>query len=173
MILWGHRSAPRPRSSSRKFFRSAATRFASFCRPSRASRHTVSISKSSASGGAHLERAGGTDSRRAVSVTAAPSTTSGLLLNAEFPYPSVTLSDGRREGRSAGLCSSASVEKPRRSREGDVRVLRRARQFQPDTRFDADRLGPRQPVLREGAQIRHGSRRALDDANIPVSVYRG
>jgi len=31
----------------------------------------------------------------ASSVTIAPSTTSGLLLNAEFPYPSVTLSDGR------------------------------------------------------------------------------
>jgi oligoendopeptidase F len=28
-------------------------------------------------------------------VTSAPSTTSGLLLNAEFPYPMVTLSDGR------------------------------------------------------------------------------
>jgi len=31
----------------------------------------------------------------AAAVTIAPSTTSGLLLNAEFPYPSVTLSDGR------------------------------------------------------------------------------
>jgi oligoendopeptidase F len=31
----------------------------------------------------------------AAAVTAVPSTTSGLLLNAEFPYPSVSLSDGR------------------------------------------------------------------------------
>src|SRR5688572_13690202 len=31
----------------------------------------------------------------AAPVTGAPSTTSGLLLNAEFPYPTVTLSDGR------------------------------------------------------------------------------
>jgi oligoendopeptidase F len=31
----------------------------------------------------------------AAAVTVAPSTTSGLLLNAEFPYPTVTLSDGR------------------------------------------------------------------------------
>ena len=31
----------------------------------------------------------------AASITAVPSTTSGLLLNAEFPYPNVTLSDGR------------------------------------------------------------------------------
>ena len=31
----------------------------------------------------------------ASAVTAGPSTTSGLLLNAEFPYPSVTLGDGR------------------------------------------------------------------------------
>ena len=31
----------------------------------------------------------------AATITAGPSTTSGLLLNAEFPYPTITISDGR------------------------------------------------------------------------------
>jgi oligoendopeptidase F len=108
----------------------------------------------------------------AAAVTAAPSTTSGLLLNAEFPYPSVTLSDGRTLKLDQQTFADARQSPNRADREkvmsayfgalgkfsetlgstlsGSVR----ADQFYANTRKYESDLAAR-----------------LDPPNIPVSVY--
>ena len=51
----------------------------------------------------------------AAPVTAAPSTTSGLLLNAEFPFPTIALSDGRAvKVDQQTFAELPAVEQPRR-----------------------------------------------------------
>ena len=108
----------------------------------------------------------------ASSVTSAPSTTSALLLNAEFPYPSITLSDGKAVKVDQQAFAILRQSKNRADREKVMSAYFgalgnfsqtfgstltgsiRASQFYAKARkYDAD-LEAR-----------------LDDANIPVSVY--
>jgi oligoendopeptidase F len=109
---------------------------------------------------------------RAASVTTAPSTTSGLLLNAEFPYPSVTLSDGRTVKLDQQTFADARQSANRADRENVMSAYFgalgrfsqtlgstfsgsvRADQFYATTRKYESDLAAR-----------------LDPPNIPVSVY--
>ena len=102
-------------------------------------------------------------------MASAPSTTYGILSDADFPYPSVTLADGKSvKLDSAGVHAVPRRAQPRRSREGDVGVLRRARRLPRHVRIDAERPGPVRRVLRQGAATtRARSRRALDAREHP------
>ena len=65
-------------------------------------------------------------------LAASPSNIYGILSNADFPYPSVTLSDGKTvKLDQAGYSALRAVAEPRRSREGDVDVLQGAGRLQP------------------------------------------
>ncbi len=60
-----------------------------------------------------------------------------ILTNADFPYPTITLKDGKTmKVDQAGYSESAHVAGSRGSPGGDVGVLRRARRLQPHARHD-------------------------------------
>jgi oligoendopeptidase F len=108
----------------------------------------------------------------ATSATSAPSTTSGLLLNAEFPYPSVTLSDGRTIKLDQQTFADARQSRNRADRE---KVM--AAYFGALGRF-SQTLGSTLSGSVRGDQFYASSRKyesdlvaRLDPANIPVSVY--
>jgi oligoendopeptidase F len=108
----------------------------------------------------------------AASATAAPSTTSGLLLNAEFPYPSVTLSDGRTIKLDQQTFADARQSPNRADREKVMSAY-----FGALGRF-SQTLGSTLSGAVRGDQFYATSRKyesdlaaRLDPANIPVSVY--
>ena len=83
----------------------------------------------------------------------------GILSNADFPYPTITLSDGRQvKVDQAGLRRAAHAAEPRRSRAGDVDVLHGARRLQPHVRHDDELERAEGAVLREGAEVRLDAR---------------
>jgi oligoendopeptidase F len=106
------------------------------------------------------------------SVTAAPSTTSGLLLNAEFPYPSVTLSDGNTVKVDQQAFANLRQSKNRADREKVMSAYFRALGGFSQT------LGSTLTGSVRASQFYAKARKydtdleaRLDDANIPVSVY--
>ena len=108
----------------------------------------------------------------ASSVTGAPSTTSGLLLNAEFPYPTVTLSDGR-----AVKVDQQAFANLRQSRNRADREKVMSAYFGALGRF-SQTLGSTLTGAVRASQFYAKARKydtdleaRLDDANIPVSVY--
>jgi oligoendopeptidase F len=108
----------------------------------------------------------------AASVTSAPSTTSGLLLNAEFPYPSVTLSDGRTVRLDQQTFADVRQSPNRADRE---KVM--AAYFQALGHF-SQTLGATLSASVRVSQFYATSRKyesdlhaRLDGPNIPVSVY--
>ncbi len=112
-------------------------------RPSRGSRRTASTSNELfAARATHAERAGRKASRQRLAQSPARRPRHpGLLLNAEFPFPTVTLSDGRAvQLDQQTFADVAAVAESRRSRGGDVGVFRRAGRFQPDAGIDVERV---------------------------------
>jgi oligoendopeptidase F len=108
----------------------------------------------------------------ASSVTGAPSTTSGLLLNAEFPYPTVTLSDGRAVKVDQQAFANLRQSKDRADREKVMSAY-----FGALGRF-SQTLGSTLTGAVRASQFYAKARKydtdleaRLDDANIPVSVY--
>jgi oligoendopeptidase F len=108
----------------------------------------------------------------AASVTIAPSTTSGLLLNAEFPFPSVTLSDGRTVKVDQQAFADLRQSKNRADREKVMSAYFRALGSFSQT------LGSTLTGSVRASQFYASMRKyesdlaaRLDDANIPVSVY--
>jgi oligoendopeptidase F len=108
----------------------------------------------------------------AASVTSAPSTTSGLLLNAEFPYPSVTLSDGRTVRLDQQTFADVRQSPNRADRK---KVM--AAYFQALGHF-SQTLGATLSASVRASQFYATSRKyesdlhaRLDGPNIPVSVY--
>ena len=108
----------------------------------------------------------------ASSVTGAPSTTSGLLLNAEFPYPTVTLSDGRAVKVDQQAFASLRQSRNRADREKVMSAY-----FGALGRF-SQTLGSTLTGAVRASQFYAKARKydtdleaRLDDANIPVSVY--
>jgi len=108
----------------------------------------------------------------AASVTIAPSTTSGLLLNAEFPYPSVTLSDGRTVKLDQQAFADARQSPNRADREKVMSAY-----FGALGRF-SQTLGSTLSGSVRADQFYAKTRKyesdlaaRLDTANIPVSVY--
>jgi oligoendopeptidase F len=108
----------------------------------------------------------------AAAVTAAPSTTSGLLLNAEFPYPSVTLSDDRTVKIDQQAFADLRQSKNRADREKVMSAYFRALGSFSQT------LGSTLTGSVRASQFYATTRRydsdlaaRLDDANIPASVY--
>ena len=102
---------------------------------------------------------------------AAPATIYGILSDADFPYPTVTLSDGtQRPAR------QRRVQRPPRRRQSATIAQRVMSAFfsalgpvPGDVRRDAERADPERRVLREGAQVRRAPwHAALDAPNIPV-----
>ena len=100
-----------------------------------------------------------TDAEEKILADAAPlagsaSNIYGILTNADFPYPTITLSDGRTvKVDQAGYGELRTLAEPRGSQAGDVGVLHRARRLQPHVRDD-DELGRAEgAVLREGAEV--------------------
>ena len=72
-----------------------------------------------------------------------------------FPYPTVTLSDGKSVRLDSAAFSVPRALPNRDDRaEGDVGVLRRARQIPRHVRRDAERAGAERRLLRAGAQVR-------------------
>jgi oligoendopeptidase F len=108
----------------------------------------------------------------AAAVTAASSSTSGLLLNAEFPYPSVTLSDGRTVKLDQQAFADLRQSKDRGDREKVMSAY-----FGALGRF-SQTLGSTLTGSVRASQFYAAARKydsdlesRLDDANIPVSVY--
>jgi oligoendopeptidase F len=108
----------------------------------------------------------------ASSVTGAPSTTSGLLLNAEFPYPSVTLSDGKSVKVDQQTFASLRQSRNRTDREKVMSAY-----FGALGKF-SQTLGSTLTGAVRASQFYAKARKyetdleaRLDDANIPVSVY--
>jgi oligoendopeptidase F len=108
----------------------------------------------------------------ASSVTGAPSTTSGLLLNAEFPYPSITLSDGKIVKVDQQAFASLRQSRNRADREKVMSAY-----FGALGRF-SQTLGSTLTGAVRASQFYAKARKyetdleaRLDDANIPVSVY--
>ena len=108
----------------------------------------------------------------ASSVTGAPSTTSGLLLNAEFPYPSVTLGDGKTVKVDQQAFANLRQSRNRADREKVMSAYFRALGNFSQT------LGSTLTGAVRAAQFYAKARKydtdleaRLDDANIPVSVY--
>ena len=108
----------------------------------------------------------------AAAVTAAPSTTSGLLLNAEFPYPSVMLSDGSTVKIDQQAFANLRQSKNRADRERVMSAYFRALGGFSQT------LGSTLTGSVRASQFYAKARKydtdleaRLDDANIPVSVY--
>jgi oligoendopeptidase F len=106
------------------------------------------------------------------SITAAPSTTSGLLLNAEFPYPSVTLSDGRTVKLDQQAFTDLRQSPNRADREKVMSAYFRALGNFSQT------LGSTLAASVRASQFYATSRKyesdlhaRLDGPNIPVSVY--
>jgi oligoendopeptidase F len=106
------------------------------------------------------------------SVTSAPSTTSGLLLNAEFPYPSVTLSDGSTVKVDQQAFANLRQSKNRADREKVMSAY-----FGALGNF-SQTLGSTLTGSVRASQFYAKARKydtdleaRLDDANIPVSVY--
>ena len=93
--------------------------------------------------------------------------------NADFPYPTVTLSDGEAvKLDQAAFADAARAAEPRRPRKGDVGVLQDARRLQPDLRHDDERRSAEGGVPVEGAEVSIRARDARSTApNIPTSVY--
>jgi oligoendopeptidase F len=108
----------------------------------------------------------------ASSVTGAPSTTSALLLNAEFPYPSVTLSDGKTVKVDQQAFANLRQSKNRADREKVMSAY-----FGALGKF-SQTLGSTLTGAVRASQFYAKARKyetdldaRLDDANIPVSVY--
>ena len=108
----------------------------------------------------------------ASSVTGAPSTTSGLLLNAEFPYPSVTLSDGKTVKVNQQAFANLRQSRNRADREKVMSAY-----FGALGNF-SQTLGSTLTGAVRASQFYAKARKyetdleaRLDDANIPVSVY--
>ena len=108
----------------------------------------------------------------AASVTVAPSTTSGLLLNAEFPFPSVTLSDGRTVKLDQQTFADVRQSKDSADREKAMSAYFRALGSFSQT------LGSTLTGSVRASQFYANMRKydsdlaaRLDDSNIPVSVY--
>ena len=106
------------------------------------------------------------------SVTAAPSATSGLLLNAEFPYPSVTLSDGRTVRLDQQTFADVRQSPNRADREKVMSAYFNALGSFSQT------LGSTLAASVRASQFYATSRKyesdlqaRLDGPNIPVSVY--
>jgi oligoendopeptidase F len=108
----------------------------------------------------------------ASSVTGAPSTTSALLLNAEFPYPSVTLSDGKTVKVDQQAFANLRQSRNRADREKVMSAY-----FGALGRF-SQTLGSTLTGAVRASQFYAKARKydtdleaRLDDANIPLSVY--
>src|SRR5687767_13415867 len=108
----------------------------------------------------------------ASAVTAGPSTTSGLLLNAEFPYPSVTLSNGRTVKIDQQNFFDLRQSKNRADREKVMSAYFRGLGTFSQT------LGSTLTNAVRSAQFYANARKyesdlaaRLDGPNIPVSVY--
>ena len=108
----------------------------------------------------------------AAAVTAAPSTTSGLLLNAEFPYPSITLSDGRTVKLDQQAFADLRQSKNRADREKVMSAYFSALGSFSQT-LGSTLTGSVRASQFYASQRKYDSDLAarLDDANIPVSVY--
>ncbi len=73
-------------------------------------------------------------------LSGSPSNIFNILSNADFPYPTITLSDGRAaKVDQAGYNSLRGAARSRRSPEGDVGVLPDARRLQSHLRDDHER----------------------------------
>ena len=96
----------------------------------------------------------------------------GILSNADFPYPTVTLSDGKTvKLDQAGYQRAADFAEPRRPREGDVGFLQGAGKLQPHLWHDHECQRAEGDVLRQGPKISDHARGVARWDNIPVSVY--
>jgi oligoendopeptidase F len=82
----------------------------------------------------------------------------GILSNADFPYPTVTLSDGKAVRLDAAAMPRARAAQPRRSRKGDVSLLQGHRQLQRT--FGTTMNAEAQKVLfyAKARRYRHGAR---------------
>ena len=98
----------------------------------------------------------GTDGEERLLASAAvlangPGTIYGILSDADFPYPTITL-----QRRHAGASGQRRVQRPSRlagargSRAGDVGLLHRARTIQGDVRSDVERAGAERRLLSRG-----------------------
>jgi oligoendopeptidase F len=108
----------------------------------------------------------------AAAVTAAPSTTSGLLLNAEFPYPRITLSDGRTVKLDQQAFADLRQSKNRADREQVMSAYFRALGSFSQT-LGSTLTGSVRASQFYASMRKYDSDLAarLDDPNIPVSVY--
>jgi oligoendopeptidase F len=108
----------------------------------------------------------------AASVTIAPSTTSGLLLNAEFPFPSVTLGDGRTVKLDQQAFANLRQSPNRADREKVMSAYFRALGGFSQT-LGSTLTGSVRASQFYASMRKYDSDLAarLDDANIPVSVY--
>ncbi len=89
----------------------------------------------------------------------APSSIFGILSNADFPYPSVTLSDGKTVRLdNAGFSLYRAVPEREGSREGDGHVLQRAGRLPGNARRDDEQPDPDRHLLRQSAQLRQRAR---------------
>ena len=108
----------------------------------------------------------------AAPVTIAPSTTSGLLLNAEFPYPSVTLGDGRSVKLDQQAFANLRQSSNRADREKVMSAYFRALGAFSQT-LGSTLTGSVRASQFYAAMRKYESDLAarLDIANIPVPVY--
>ena len=87
-------------------------------------------------------------------MASAPATTYGIFSDADFPYPTVTLSDGKSvKLDNAGFNVYRARAESRGSAEGDGGVLRRSRQVSRHVRDDAERADPDRHLLRADAPV--------------------
>ena len=107
------------------------------------------------------------------SLASGPSTIYGILSDADFPYPTVTLSDGKTVKLDSAAFSVYRGVPNRDDRQKVMAAFFSALGHVPrHVRRDAERADAERRVLRAGAQVRVGARRrALDGPNIPTSVY--
>ena len=105
-------------------------------------------------------------------ITAAPSTTSGLLLNAEFPYPTVTLGDGRAVKVDQQTFADLRQSKNRADRQKVMSAyfgaLGKFSQTLGSTLAASVRASHFYATSRKYESDLHAR---LDGPNIPVSVY--
>ena len=93
-------------------------------------------------------------------MAAGSGTSASILLNADLPWPTVTLVRRQAgEARRPGVLGGARVGEPGGSEEGDGRLLHRARQLPQDPRRHDERERAGRDLPRAGQALRHDARR--------------
>ena len=109
---------------------------------------------------------------RAGVISTAPSDIFNVLSNADFPYPSVALSDGK----TVKLDQAGDALAPRAAescgpREGDVDLLQRARWLQRNAGHHDERGTAEGALLRQRAQKYESAPKPAQRREHPVTVY--